>query len=74
MLFRVSGSEGPPGERDGAIPSRRANQGRDCGAAEIQRIAQNAPRWPDINSLVQPSSTWPSEPLAMAILVWLEAL
>jgi len=27
--------------------SRRADQGRDCGAAEIQRIAENAPRWPD---------------------------
>jgi hypothetical protein len=23
-----------------AIPSRRADQGRDCGAAEIQRIAE----------------------------------
>jgi len=27
-----------------AIPSWRADQGRDCGAAEIQRIAENAPR------------------------------
>jgi hypothetical protein len=27
----------------------RADQGRDCGAAEIQRIAKNAPRWPDMN-------------------------
>jgi hypothetical protein len=27
--------------------------------AEIQRIAENAPRWPDVNSFVQPSSTWP---------------
>ena len=37
----------------------RADQGRDCGAAEIQRIAENAPRWPDMNTFVQPSSTWP---------------
>ncbi len=29
-----------------AIPARRAHEGRDCGAAEIQRIAENAPRWP----------------------------
>jgi hypothetical protein len=28
----------------------RADQGRDCGAAEIQRIAENAPRWPDMNT------------------------
>src|SRR5262249_5646334 len=33
-----------------AVPSRRAHQGRDCGAAEIQRIAENAPRWPDMNT------------------------
>jgi hypothetical protein len=26
---------------------RRAYQDRDCGAAEIQRFAENAPRWPD---------------------------
>jgi len=32
-----------------AIPSRRADQGRDCGAAEIQRIAENASRWSDVN-------------------------
>jgi|SRR5215472_1609628 len=25
-------------------------QGRDCGAAEIQRITENAPRWPDMNA------------------------
>jgi hypothetical protein len=31
-----------------AVPSRRADQGRDCGAAEIQRIAQNAPHWSDV--------------------------
>jgi hypothetical protein len=30
------------------ITSRRADQGRDCGAAEIQRIAENAPRRPDL--------------------------
>jgi hypothetical protein len=32
-----------------AIPSRRADQSRDCGAAEIQRTSENAPRWPDMN-------------------------
>jgi 7,8-dihydropterin-6-yl-methyl-4-(beta-D-ribofuranosyl)aminobenzene 5'-phosphate synthase len=32
-----------------AIPPRRADQGRDCGAAEVQRVAENAPRWPDLN-------------------------
>jgi hypothetical protein len=32
-----------------AIPSRRANQGRGCGAAEIQRTTKNAPRWTDMN-------------------------
>ena len=32
-----------------AVPSRREDEGRDCGAAEIQRIAENAPRWPDMN-------------------------
>ena len=53
-------TERPSWKRNGQIPSRRAHQGRDCGAAQIQRIAENAPRWPDINSLVQPSSTWPS--------------
>src|ERR1700750_2682988 len=36
-----------------AIPSQRADQGRDCGAAEIQRIAQNAPRWPDMNTKIE---------------------
>jgi hypothetical protein len=30
--------------------SRTAEQGRDCGAAEIQRIAKNAPRRPDLNT------------------------
>src|SRR6516225_3132625 len=27
-----------------------ADQGRDCGAAEIQRLTENAPRWPDVNT------------------------
>src|SRR5262249_60108436 len=31
-----------------AIPSRRADQGPDCRAAEIQRAAENAPRWPNM--------------------------
>jgi len=38
----------PSWRTEWAIPSRRADQGRDCGAAEIQRIAENAPRWPDM--------------------------
>src|SRR5215469_10267151 len=50
------------------------DQGRDCGTAEIQRIAENAPSWPDIHSLVRPSSAWPSSYSPCAILVWLEAL
>jgi hypothetical protein len=28
----------------------KAHEGRDCTAAKIQRIAKNAPRWPDIIS------------------------
>jgi len=31
-----------------AIPSRRKDQGGHCRAAEIQRVAENAPRWPDV--------------------------
>jgi hypothetical protein len=30
------------------IPSWRADQGRDCGASEIQRTAESAPRWADV--------------------------
>jgi hypothetical protein len=26
------------------------DQGRDCRAAEIQRIVENAARWPDMNT------------------------
>jgi hypothetical protein len=36
-------------QRRGAVPSRRADPGRDCGAAEVQRIAENASRWSDMN-------------------------
>jgi len=28
---------------------RALDQDRDCRAAEIQRFAENAPRWPDVN-------------------------
>ena len=31
-------------------PFWKADQGRDCGAAEIQRTAQDAPCWPDLNT------------------------
>jgi hypothetical protein len=38
---------GPPtSERS---PDIDRDQGRDCGAAEIQRVVENAPRWPDMN-------------------------
>src|SRR5262249_25133032 len=53
-----------------ATPARRADEGRDCGAAEIQRTAQNAPRWPDVNTrFVRPSSSWPPSRSPCAILV-----
>src|SRR5262245_12787799 len=45
-----SGSGAPPGKRNGATSSRRADQGRDCGAAETQRVAENAPRWAEMNA------------------------
>ena len=51
-----------------------ADQGRDCGAAEIQRLTENAPRWPDMNTysregrLLQPSPM-AVEPLAI-VLSW----
>jgi hypothetical protein len=31
----------------------------DCGAAEIQRIAENAPRWPDMNLAAEYESEAP---------------
>ena len=37
-------------KREGG-PSRRADQGCDYGAAEIQRITENAPLWPDLTAL-----------------------
>src|SRR5262249_61943311 len=42
-----------------AIPSRRADQGHDCGAAKIHRIAENAPRWPDMNLAAEYESEAP---------------
>src|SRR5262249_20770486 len=39
-----SGSGAPPGERQWPVPSRRADQGSDCGAAQIHRSAQNRQR------------------------------
>jgi hypothetical protein len=51
---------GAPAAQEVAVPllasgtdntaSRRAHEGRHCGAAEIQRIAENAPGWPDMNT------------------------
>jgi hypothetical protein len=40
---------GAPSRQTEWAPSRRADQGRDCRAAEIQRIAQNAPRRAGMN-------------------------
>src|SRR5262245_32043827 len=37
-----SGSGAPPGERQWPVPSRRADQGSDCGAAQIHRSAQKS--------------------------------
>ena len=39
----ASGSGGPPGKRNGQY-RHGENQGRDCGAAEVQRVAQDASR------------------------------
>jgi hypothetical protein len=44
---------------------------RDCGAAEIWRIAENAPRRSDL--IVQPLLNIAVERLPCAILAWLEA-
>src|SRR5215471_16258320 len=52
----ASGSGGPPGKRNGQY---RTHQGRDCGAAEIQRIAENAPRWRDVNLAAEYESETP---------------
>jgi hypothetical protein len=30
------------------------DQGRDCRAAEIQRTAENAPRWADVSESIAP--------------------
>jgi hypothetical protein len=62
----------PSWRAEWTIPSRRADQGRDCGAAKIQRIAQNAPRWPDMK-YVKSREAWAVEPFACAILVWLDS-
>jgi hypothetical protein len=41
-----AGHVAPLGER-AARSLHGQDQGRDCRAAEIQRIAENAPRWPE---------------------------
>src|SRR5262245_56456631 len=46
----ASGSGAPSWQAEWPVPSRGADQGRDCGAAEIQHVAENAPRWPDMNA------------------------
>jgi hypothetical protein len=45
----ASAKRRPSWEAQWAIPSRRANQGRDCETEEVQRTPQDAPRWPDLN-------------------------
>jgi hypothetical protein len=35
------------------IPKRRAHQGRNCGAAEIQRFPENVSRWADVSKSVR---------------------
>jgi hypothetical protein len=40
------GSGSPSGKRNG----RHGERTRDSGAAEIERIAENAPRWPELNA------------------------
>ena len=51
----ANGSDGPPGERDGQYRHGERDQGRDCGAAEIQRVVENAPRRPDVmNTVIDP--------------------
>src|ERR1700736_1574297 len=40
----------PSWRTEWAIPSRRADQGRNCRAAEIRHFAENAPRWVDVNT------------------------
>src|SRR5262249_43380295 len=46
----------PSWQTEWAIPSQRADQARDCGAAEIQRVAENAPCWSDINLAAESES------------------
>jgi hypothetical protein len=36
-----------------------ADQGRDCATAQIERIAENAPRWPDMNLAAEYESEAP---------------
>jgi hypothetical protein len=45
----ANGSDGPPGERWQYRHGER-DQGRDCGAAEIQRVVENAPRRRDVTN------------------------
>jgi hypothetical protein len=45
----IAGFRSVSWQAEWAVPSWRADQGRDCGAAEIQRIAENASRWSDVN-------------------------
>src|SRR6516165_4970418 len=51
MTFRsrmaIACITGPPTSQ--RSPDFDRDQGRDCGAAEILRVVENAPRWPDMN-------------------------
>ena len=57
----------PSWQAQWAIPSRRAHQGRDCGAAEIWRIVENAPGWPDLNRQSRLRSPAISRPLGPSL-------
>jgi hypothetical protein len=73
----AKGSGGSSSERNGQYVTA---SGRDCGAAENQPITENAPPWPDIIPKFEKCVVCAAlldmavEPVACAILVWLEAL
>jgi hypothetical protein len=73
----AKGSGGSSSERNGQYVTA---SGRDCGAAENQRITENAPPWPDIIPKFEKCVVCAAlldmavETVACAILVWLEAL
>ena len=73
----AKGGGGSSSERNGQYVTA---SGRDCGAAENQRITENAPPWSDIIPKFEKCIVCAAlldmavEPVVCAILVWLEAL